>query len=89
MNLTQDLVSRIIQRGIEAGQKRGFSVAVAVVDESGRLRGVLRHEDALWVSTLDHVYKIDVSKVGAERIVADLPTQSNSNHFFGIAPNGK
>ena len=50
MNLTHELVSRIIQRGIEAGQKRGFPVAIAVVDGGGRLRGVVRHDDALWVT---------------------------------------
>jgi uncharacterized protein GlcG (DUF336 family) len=41
---------RIIQRGIEAGAKRGFVVAIAVVDASGRVRGVVRHDDALWVT---------------------------------------
>ncbi len=50
MQLTHDLVARIIQRGIEAGAKRGFQVAVAVVDDGGRTRGVVRHEDALWVT---------------------------------------
>ena len=50
LQLTHDLVARVIQRGIEAGAKRGFQVAVAVVDEGGRTRGVVRHEDALWVT---------------------------------------
>ena len=50
MNLTHDLVNRIIQRGLDAGANRGFQVACAVVDESGRTRGVIRHEDALWVT---------------------------------------
>lgn len=50
MQLSHDLVTRIIQRGIDVGSKRGFSVAVAVVDESGRTRGVVRHDDALWVT---------------------------------------
>jgi uncharacterized protein GlcG (DUF336 family) len=39
-----------IQRGIDAALKRGFFVAVAVVDDSGRTRGVIRHDDALWVT---------------------------------------
>jgi uncharacterized protein GlcG (DUF336 family) len=50
MELTHELVQQIIQRGIEAGLKRGFPVACAVVDESGRTRGVIRHGDALWVT---------------------------------------
>lgn len=50
MILTHALVQRIIQRGIEIAEKRGFFVAVAVMDGSGRLRGVVRHDDALWVT---------------------------------------
>jgi uncharacterized protein GlcG (DUF336 family) len=50
MKLTHELVMQTIQRGIDAGLKRGFFVAVAVVDESGRARGVIRHDDALWVT---------------------------------------
>lgn len=40
----------IIQRGIDAGLKRGFEVAVAVVDPHGRERGVVRHDAALYVT---------------------------------------
>lgn len=50
MELTHELINKIIQRGIEAGSKRGFQVACAVVDENGRTRGVIRHADALWVT---------------------------------------
>jgi uncharacterized protein GlcG (DUF336 family) len=50
MELTHDLVNRVIQRGIDAGLKRNFFVSCAVVDEAGRTRGVIRHADALWVT---------------------------------------
>jgi len=50
MEITHQLVHDIIQRGIEAGGKRGFSVACAFVDGEGRLRGIIRHADALWVT---------------------------------------
>lgn len=50
MHLTHQLVMEIIQRGIDAGLKRGFQVAVAVVDPHGRERGVIRHDDALYVT---------------------------------------
>lgn len=50
MQLTHDLVTKIIQRGIDVALKRNFFVAVAVVDGGGRLRGVVRHDDALWVT---------------------------------------
>jgi uncharacterized protein GlcG (DUF336 family) len=50
MELTHVLVQQIIERGIAAGLQRGFPVAVAVVDGEGRTRGVIRHDDALWVT---------------------------------------
>jgi uncharacterized protein GlcG (DUF336 family) len=50
VELSHQLVAEIIQRGIEAGTKRGFSVACAVVDPHGRERGVIRHADALYVT---------------------------------------
>jgi len=50
MELTHRLIDDIIQRGIDAGGRRGFSVACAFVDGEGRLRGVIRHADALWVT---------------------------------------
>jgi uncharacterized protein GlcG (DUF336 family) len=50
VHLTHQLVMEIIQRGIDAGAKRGFQVAVAVVDPHGRERGVIRHDDALYVT---------------------------------------
>ena len=50
MELSHTLVQEIILKGIEAGSERGFSVAVAVVDDAGRTRGVIRHDDALWVT---------------------------------------
>jgi uncharacterized protein GlcG (DUF336 family) len=50
MQLTHELVMRIVQRGIDIGLKRGFFLAIAVVDPSGRARGVVRHDDALWVT---------------------------------------
>jgi uncharacterized protein GlcG (DUF336 family) len=48
--LTHSFVSEIIRRGIEAGLERNFEVACAVVDADGRTRGVIRHDDALWVT---------------------------------------
>ena len=50
MEISHTLVNDIIQKGIEAGTKRGFPVAIAFVDENGRTRGVIRHADALWVT---------------------------------------
>ena len=50
MEITHKLVNDIIQKGIEAGSKRGFPVAIAFVDDNGRTRGVIRHADALWVT---------------------------------------
>lgn len=50
MRLTHELVDQIIRRGIDAGLKRGFQVACGVVDGDGRTRGVIRHDDALWVT---------------------------------------
>jgi uncharacterized protein GlcG (DUF336 family) len=50
MELTHELVNKIIERGIAAGLQRKFEVAVAVVDSEGRTRGVIRHSDALWVT---------------------------------------
>lgn len=50
MKLDHSLVSELIQRGIEAGEKRNFKVACAVVDAAGRTRGVVRHDGALWVT---------------------------------------
>lgn len=50
MELSHALVHQIIERGIAAGLQRGFPVAVAVVDSNGRTRGVIRHDDALWVT---------------------------------------
>ena len=50
MQLTHQLVVEIIQKGIDAGLKRNFKVAIAVVDGSGRERGVVRHDDALYVT---------------------------------------
>ena len=50
MEISHQLVNDIIQRGIAAGASRGFSIACAVVDSEGRLRGVIRHADALWVT---------------------------------------
>jgi uncharacterized protein GlcG (DUF336 family) len=50
VELTHQLVTEIIQKGIDAGTKRGFSVACAVVDAHGRERGVIRHADALYVT---------------------------------------
>lgn len=50
MELSHELVSEIIAKGIAAGKKRNFEVACAVVDAEGRTRGVVRHDDALWVT---------------------------------------
>lgn len=50
MQLTHQAVMEIIQKGIEAGEKRGFQVAIAVVDGNGRERGVVRHDEALYVT---------------------------------------
>jgi uncharacterized protein GlcG (DUF336 family) len=50
MEISHTLVNDVIQKGIEAGTKRGFPVAIAFVDENGRTRGVIRHADALWVT---------------------------------------
>lgn len=50
MTLKLELVKRTIERGIEEGSKRGFHVAVGVVDATGRTLGVLRAEQALWVT---------------------------------------
>jgi uncharacterized protein GlcG (DUF336 family) len=50
VQLTHQLVMEIIQKGIETGLKRNFQVAIAVVDGSGRERGVVRHDDALYVT---------------------------------------
>jgi uncharacterized protein GlcG (DUF336 family) len=50
MEISHQLVHDIIQKGIAAGASRGFSIACALVDGEGRLRGVIRHADALWVT---------------------------------------
>jgi uncharacterized protein GlcG (DUF336 family) len=50
VELEHGLVNEIIQRGIELGTKRNFEIACAVVDASGRTRGVIRHAGALWVT---------------------------------------
>ncbi len=50
MQLTHQLVEQIIRKGIEAGAGRGFQVACAVVDGEGRTRGVIRHDESLWVT---------------------------------------
>jgi uncharacterized protein GlcG (DUF336 family) len=50
VQLTHQLVMEIIQKGIEIGLKRNFQVAVAVVDPHGRERGVVRHDEALYVT---------------------------------------
>jgi len=43
---TFEIVTEVITRGIKLGQERGFPVACAVIDGAGRERGVVRHEDA-------------------------------------------
>jgi uncharacterized protein GlcG (DUF336 family) len=50
MKLSHELVSEIIARGIAAGKRRNFEIACAVVDADGRTRGVVRHDEALWVT---------------------------------------
>jgi uncharacterized protein GlcG (DUF336 family) len=50
MEITHQLINDIIQKGIAIAEKRGFSIACAFVDGEGRLRGVIRHADALWVT---------------------------------------
>lgn len=50
MKLSQQFVREAIERGIEIGRERGFDLACAVVDGAGRTLGVLRHEDALYVT---------------------------------------
>ncbi len=50
MELSHTLVQEIIAKGIDIGAARGFDVSVAVVDDTGRTRGVIRHDDSLWVT---------------------------------------
>ena len=50
MKLTQQFVREAIEQGIGIGSKRGFQTACAMVDGAGRTLGMLRHEDALWVT---------------------------------------
>jgi uncharacterized protein GlcG (DUF336 family) len=40
-----------IARGLEEAERRGFKVAIAVVDEAGHLMACDRMDGALWVRT--------------------------------------
>src|SRR5690606_25439010 len=49
--LQHDVVMQALAYGLEVGSKRGFAVACAVVDSVGRTRGVLRHEEAGYMTS--------------------------------------
>ena len=50
MQIPHKLVHDTFERAIAAGLERGHAVACAVVNGSGRQIGMLRHDDALWVT---------------------------------------
>ena len=96
MQIPHKLVHDAFERAIEIGLERGHAVACAVVDGSGRQIGVLRHDDALWVTpeialgkaTLASAYR---NNTGAmfERLQRERPlygtsvaSLSSSNKWF-------
>lgn len=50
MEFSHKLVMETIERGIARGAERGFFVACAVVDGNGRSRGVIRHDQAAYIT---------------------------------------
>ncbi|MGE4086303.1 MAG: heme-binding protein [Vicinamibacterales bacterium] len=50
MLIPNKLALEAFERGIAGGVKRGHFVACALVDPSGRTIGVLRHEQAQWIT---------------------------------------
>ena len=48
--MTLDQARACIARGLEEAERRGFKVAIAVVDDAGHLMACERMDDALWVT---------------------------------------
>jgi glc operon protein GlcG len=48
--VTLDQARACIARGLEEAERRGFKVAIAVVDDAGHLMACERMDDALWVT---------------------------------------
>ncbi len=49
MDFSHEFVMDIIKHAIEAGVKRNFFVSCAVVDSSGNVRGVVRHDRGTYI----------------------------------------
>jgi Uncharacterized protein, possibly involved in utilization of glycolate and propanediol len=50
MEIKFELVQETIAQTIAVGLKRGFPLACALVDESGRTLGVVKHQDAAYIA---------------------------------------
>lgn len=50
LTMPSDLVWEAIKRGLDAGMARQFPVACAILDGSSRVCGIVRHQDAGWLT---------------------------------------
>jgi uncharacterized protein GlcG (DUF336 family) len=50
MTVSHELVQSCLTYALRVGEEAGFKVSCAVIDESGRTLGVLRHEEAGWAT---------------------------------------
>jgi len=50
MGVSHELVQSCLGHALQVGEEAGFKVSCAVIDESGRTLGVLRHEQAGWAT---------------------------------------
>jgi uncharacterized protein GlcG (DUF336 family) len=50
MGVSHELVHSCLAYALEAGEEAGFKVSCAVIDDSGRTLGVLRHQEAGWAT---------------------------------------
>lgn len=85
MTLKLEIVRRTIEMGIEEGARRGFNVAVGVVDASGRTLGVLRAEQALWVTPDLAVRKATYASGFRRDTMATFTRYQNEVPTFGVA----
>lgn len=69
--LTGDIAAKIAQAAFQAAEKDGFKICVTVVDRSGQILSVLRHQDA-GVHTLRASYKKAFTANSQKRETAEI-----------------
>ena len=101
MQIPHKLVHDAFERAIAAGLERGHAVACAVVDGSGRQIGVLRHDDALWVTpeiafgkaTLASAYRTNTGamfdRLQRERPLYDTSVAASAAPTNGSSPKAR